>query len=103
MGKPLTEEKSREQLLDWAKKYGAEEQLLKIFHRYDDLLRGCKTNKEREAIQVMGNLEIHNFFGGNGALEVNGKTIKEDPAYEEQQKKIKEEELFKKVFDKKKS
>lgn len=96
--KPLTEEQSRKQLLDWARKYGAEEQLLKIFHRYDDLLRGCKTQEEREAIQVMANLEVHNFFGGAGALEVNGKTIKEDPAYEAQQKKLKEEELIRKAL-----
>lgn len=99
--KPLSEAESRQQLLDWARKFGAEEQLLKIFHRYDDLLKGCKTQQEREAVQVMGNVEIHNFFGGQGALEVNGKTIKEDPAYEEQQKKTREEELRKEVLTRK--
>jgi hypothetical protein len=99
--KPLTEEQSRKQLLGWARQYGAEEQLLKIFARYDDLLRGCKTQEERSAVQVMGNLEIHNFFGGKGALEVNGMTIKEDPAYEEQQKRLREEELKKAALTKK--
>lgn len=93
--KPLSEAASRKQLLNVAKQHGAEGDLLKIFHRYDELLKGCKTPEERSAVQVMGNLEVHNFFGGKGALEVNGMTVKEDPEYEEQQKRLKEEELKK--------
>lgn len=96
-----TEKESREQLLGWAREYGAEERLLKIFNRFDDLLKGCKHPAEREALQVMGNLEIHNFFGGQGALTVDGKTVKEDPAYDAQQKRLKEEELLKTILRKK--
>lgn len=90
-----TEKQSRKNLLGWAREFGAEAELLKIFARYDDLIKGCKSKEDLDMIQVMGNLEIHNFFGGQGALEVNGKTIKEDPAYEAQQKRLKEEELRK--------
>jgi hypothetical protein len=99
--KVKTEKESRDQLLGWARKYGSEAQLLKIFARYDDLLKGCKSEEEKKAIQVMGNIEIHDFFGGAGALEVNGQTIKEDPDYEAQQKRFREEELIKKALTRK--
>lgn len=95
MGNIKTEKETRKQLLSWARKFGAENELLKMFSRYDDLLKGAKTDEEKAAIQAMGALEVHNFFGGQGALEVNGQTIKEDPAYEAQQKRLREEELKK--------
>jgi SspJ family small acid-soluble spore protein len=101
MAKVLSEEQSRDQILGWCRKYGCEEQALKIFSRYDDLLKGAKTREEREAIQIMGNCELHDLFGAQGALEVNGKTIKEDPAYEAQQKRLKEEELIRRALTRK--
>jgi hypothetical protein len=100
MSKPMNEKQSRKRLLDWAREFGAEAQLLKIFSRYDDLLKGCKTPEEKEAIQIMGNVEIHDFFGGNGALEVGGKTIREDKDYIEQQKRLAEEKLIKEALTK---
>lgn len=77
--KVKSEKESRQQLIDWARQYGAEEQLLKIFNRYDDLLKGCKTPEEREAVQAMGVIEIHEFFSGGspgGTLTIDGKQIK---------------------------
>lgn len=75
-----TEQESRKHLIEWARDNGTEEQLIKIFNRYDDLLKGCKTSEEKEAIQAMGVLEIHSFFSGNsndgGTLTINGKKIK---------------------------
>ena len=80
MGKVKTEKESRNLLLEWARSYGAEDQLKKIFSRYDDLLKGCKTEEERKAVQAMGIVEIHNFFSGGstdqGTLTVDGKQIK---------------------------
>lgn len=80
MGKKVkTEKESRDYLLGWARKYGAEAQLLKIFARYDDLLRGCKTEEERKAVQTMGVIEVHEFFSGgapDASLTINGKQIK---------------------------
>lgn len=79
MSKIKSEKESRERLLAWARKYGAEAELMKIFARYDDLLRGAKTPEEREAIQMMGAVEVHSFFGGNSpdaSLVVNGKQVK---------------------------
>src|ERR1700678_1601901 len=100
MAKTLSEKESREQLIGWARKYGAEAQLMKIFMRYDDLLKGCKTAEEREQIQIMGNIEIHDFFGGNGALEVGGKMIREDKEYIAYKKRLAEEEMIKEALTK---
>jgi|ERR1700722_8665881 len=75
------EKESREQLIGWARKYGCEAELLKIFARYDDLLKGCKTPEERKAVATMGIVEIHNFFGSDdGGLVVGGQVIKDDPS-----------------------
>ena len=77
MSKPLNEQQSRARLLGWARKYGAEEQLKKIFARYDDLLKGCKSQEERQAVAAAGIVEIHDFFGGkDGELTIDGKRIR---------------------------
>lgn len=78
--KPKSEKESRAHLIGWARQYGCEEDLMKIFARYDDLLKGCKTKEEKEAVQAMGILEIHSFFSGgaqdSGTLTIDGKQIK---------------------------
>lgn len=76
MKKVKSEKESRADLLGWAKKNGCEAELLKIFKRYDDLLKGCKTEEEKKAVAAMGVLEIHAFFGGDGNLTVDGVELK---------------------------
>lgn len=79
MAKVKTEKESREYLIGWARQYGAEAQLMKIFARYDDLLKGCRTKEEKEAVQAMGVIEVHEFFSGGsagGTLTIDGKQIK---------------------------
>lgn len=74
-----TEQETRQRLIDWARQYGCEAELLKIFARYDDLLKGCKTETERKAIQTMGIIEIDNFYNGgysSGELTIDGKRIR---------------------------
>jgi hypothetical protein len=63
MSKPMNEKDSRAQLIGWARKYGCEEDLLKLFARYDTLLRNCKNDEERKAIQAMAVMEVNQFFG----------------------------------------
>lgn len=78
--KPLSEQASRQRLIEWAQQYGAVEELQKIFNRYDGLLKGARTEEERKAIQIMGVTEIHAYFdphnSGAGELIVNGVRIK---------------------------
>lgn len=68
--KPPSEKESREVLIGHARKYGCETQLLKLFARYDDLLRGCKTQQEHNAIAVMALEEINQFFGATAGFTV---------------------------------
>lgn len=57
-----TEKETKENLLGWAKRNGLEQSLLKLYARYEDLLKGAKSEEERKAIQVMGISEFNNFF-----------------------------------------
>ena len=78
--KVKTEKESRDHLIIWARLHGCEAQLMKIFNRYDDLLKGCKTAEEVKAVQAMGVIEIHEFFSGGsndgGTLTIDGTQIK---------------------------
>ena len=78
--KPVKSEKeTKEHLLGWARKYGCEADLLKIFSRYEDLIKGCRTPEEKKAVATMGIVEIHEFFSGKkGGLVVNDEIIKDD-------------------------
>jgi hypothetical protein len=63
MSKTPNEKQSRTNLLGWAKSVGCYADLVKLFNRYDDLLKGAKTNKDKKAIQVMAITELNKFFG----------------------------------------
>lgn len=58
-----SEKETRKNLIGWARKYGADADLMKLFARYDELLKHCKSNEERKSIQTMAIMEINKFFG----------------------------------------
>ena len=72
------EKTSRTNLLSIAREWGVEEDLKKIFARYDDLLKGCRTDEERKAVGTAGVIELHNLLDGrkNGSLVVDGIVVK---------------------------
>ena len=70
-----TEQETRENLLGWARKNGAEHDLLVIFSRFDDALKGCKTPQERQAISAMGIVEIQQFFSGRNITKDDFKNV----------------------------
>lgn len=71
----VPESQFRTRLLNLAKNAGCEDDLKKIFNRYDNLLRNCTNPQERKAISIMGIAEIHRFFGCTDALVVAGQEI----------------------------
>jgi hypothetical protein len=78
--KALNEEQSRERLIGWAQQHGCENDLLKIFARYDDLLKGARNAEERQAIANFGLVDLHNFFtGGGGSVTYKETVLQEDP------------------------
>lgn len=71
----LNEQETRQKLLGLASDLGFGPDLLKILNRYDNLLRNCTNELERQQIGVMANVEIHKLFGFRNALVVNGVEI----------------------------
>lgn len=88
--KTPTEKETRTKLLAAAKLGGFEDDLLKLFARYDDLVRGSKTKEEREAIGIMGVHEVNRLmnmhpttsfkdvYGIDRHMTLNGKVVKKD-------------------------
>jgi len=74
--KLLNEQETRKKLLESGRAWGFEGDLLKIFDKYDKLLKNCTNQQEREAIAAMGAQEINRLLGAADAIEVNGKIIK---------------------------
>lgn len=78
MKKTPSEQETRAKILKTARQYNCEGDILKIFSKYDALLANCTNPQERSAIATMGIMEIHNFFGGYGTLEVNHVVVQEE-------------------------
>ncbi len=60
------EKESRKNILAAARANGLEEEVLKIFNRYDNALKGCKTEQEKYTVGIMGIMELNKLFGGTG-------------------------------------
>lgn len=74
--KVLSERETRANLLDLAKFFKCEKEILQIFAKYDNLLRNCTNPIEREAIALAGNEEVHFLLNSRpGFLMVGNKMI----------------------------
>lgn len=76
--KVLTEQETRKRILTHAKLVGCEGDMLKLFAKYDKLLRNCTNQKEREDIGKMGAYETWRLLGGGGELYINGQLVAKD-------------------------
>ena len=72
---PLPENETRKKYFDLAKSIGCQGELVKIFDRYDSLLKGCSNPIERHQIAVLANVEVHKLFGFRDPLVVRGQEI----------------------------
>lgn len=74
--KVRSEKETRKHMLDYAEHLGVKPDVLAIMKKYDNLLRSCTNEQERDAIAIMGNKELHFYLSKNaGALMVNGKVV----------------------------
>ena len=76
--KILSERETRKRLLNHARMYGVEKEMLLIFAKFDKLLKNCSNEKERLDIGKLGDVEIFNLLcgiGGTGQLYVNGQLV----------------------------
>lgn len=84
-----SEKDIRAQHLKLAREYGFEDDLRKIWNRYDPLYANAK-EEDKDAISIMAMVELHRLFRCTGPLVVNGKEILPAlPSYEEDYKKDK--------------
>lgn len=70
-----SEDVTRKTILATAKDLGCDIEVQKIFSRYDNLLKNCTNEVERQQISIMGAAELHRFLDCRGALVVNGQEI----------------------------
>lgn len=61
---------------------GYERELIRLFDKYDALMKNCRSNAERQAIATMGVMEVSQLLdngevGIGGSITVNGQTILE--------------------------
>jgi len=73
--KPLSEQETKNKLIQLAKQMGCLPEFLQITERYERLLRNCTNQAENQHISIMGNVEIHKLFNFRNALVVNGQEI----------------------------
>jgi len=73
--KVLDEKKTREKLIIFARKRGFEFDLIKIFNKYDNLLKNCTNEKERKDIGKLGAYEVYNLLNRSGDLYVDGQLV----------------------------
>lgn len=82
--KPKTEAEMRRDILFNAKQLGCYTEALKIFERYDKLLKNCPSELERHQIGVMGAAELHKLLECQKALVIHGQVIvPADPDYKD--------------------
>ncbi len=77
MGKKILNERdTRKNILEIADMLGCKGDVMQIFVKYDNLLRGCTNPMERQAISIAGNEELQFFLSNRpGFITVNGKLI----------------------------
>jgi hypothetical protein len=74
----MDERETRKRLLNQARRLGCEQEMLKIFAKYDGLQRNCTNQKEREDIGKLGAYEIYTLLDRGGKLYVDGQLVYDD-------------------------
>lgn len=76
--KILPEYEYRKRLLAMAREFGIEYDMIRIFDKYDKLMRLCPRDDERRDISKLGVLEIHNLLSRGKKLYVNNELVADD-------------------------
>ena len=76
--KVLSEKETRKRILKHARLIGFEQDMLKLWEKYDNLLRNCTNEKERADIAKLGAVETYRLLGGGGELYIDGQLVMKD-------------------------
>lgn len=74
----MEEDETRKRLLNQARRAGCEQDMLKIFAKYDYLMRNCTNQKEREDMGKLGAFEVYSLLDRGGKLYVDGQLVYDD-------------------------
>lgn len=67
----LTERETRKNVLELARFYRCEPEIRQLFFKYDTMLKNCTNPRERDAIALAANQELHFFMDSKpGFLQV---------------------------------
>lgn len=69
------EYETRKRLLNYARQIGCEHEMLKIFAKYDQLMRNCTDSKERQDMGKLGAYEVYTLLDRGGKLYVDGQLV----------------------------
>jgi hypothetical protein len=91
--KPVNSEKATiEAILKLAREQGVEEKVKGLIEKFQNAVKGARTDEERKQIAALGLAEIHKTIGCVGGLVVDGvQIIPPDPSYQDainQQKNV---------------
>lgn len=76
--KILPEYEYRKRLLAMAREFGIEYDMLRIFDKYDRMMRNCPNEDERKDMAKLGILSIHNLLSRGKQLYVNNELVADD-------------------------
>ena len=76
--KVLNETDTRNRLLAHARLLGCEKDMLKLFNKFDKLLKKCTNEKERKDIGKLGTVEMYSLLGKGGELYIDGELVCKD-------------------------
>lgn len=71
----VDERETRKRLLGQARRLGCEQDMLKIFAKYDGLMRNCTNPKERQDMGKLGAWEVYDLLDRGGKLYVDGQLV----------------------------
>lgn len=80
--KIASEAEFRHKIIDRAKWMGCQEDVIRIFQKYDQLLKYCTNEAERKNIQYLGVCEISKYMDCV-SLTINGELIYDNDATED--------------------
>lgn len=81
----MTEKQTIMSILSLAREQGVEEKVKNIIIKFQDAVKGARTEFERKSIAALGIAEIHKTIGCVGNLVVDGvEILPEDTAYLEE-------------------
>ena len=76
--KVLPEHEARKRIMGHARLKGCERDMLLLFAKYDQLLRNCTNDRERNDISQLACVEVYRLLGAGGELYVNGQLVCKD-------------------------